>query len=105
MQMIKVSMCDQDEVESGKIPELHARFPNPLQDKEPARKIGIDDDVLATDLDKKAGVSDEGESELAVCDQSWLVCFSSARRDSRMTHQPSERPGSLAKCWVLEAGL
>ena len=59
VQVVKVGMRDQHQVDRRKVAQSHSRLPQPFQHKQPARKIGIDNDVLAADLDEKAGVADE----------------------------------------------
>ena len=59
MQMMKVGMRDQHQVNGGRSPQLDPRFAQPLQHKQPAGKIRIDDNILPANLDEKAGMADE----------------------------------------------
>src|ERR1700680_1510629 len=60
MQMVKVGMRNQHQVNGRKVAKLISRLEQALWQKQPARKMGIDSDILAADLSEKAGVADEG---------------------------------------------
>ena len=75
MQVIEVRVRYQDEIHRRQVAQVQSRLPQALQNEEPAREVGIDDDVLSADLQEEAGVSDEGDAQFAVGDQS-SVCGS-----------------------------
>src|SRR5450432_2888222 len=53
VQMIKVGMGHEHEVNRRQIAYLQARLPQALQDEKPLRKIGIDDHILTSHLNEK----------------------------------------------------
>src|SRR5579872_3111042 len=68
MEMVKVSMGDQNQIGRGKIADLDSGFAQTLQHKQPPGKIGIDDDVLPANLDEEGGVADESQPQFPVGD-------------------------------------
>ena len=66
MEVIEVSMRHQDNIHRRQVAQIQSRLSQALEDKEPARKVRIDDDILSADLQEEAGVSDEGDAEFAV---------------------------------------
>ena len=62
VQVIKVRMRHQHQINRGEVAQSHSRLPKPLQHKQPAGKIGVNEDVLAADLHEKAGVPDKGDA-------------------------------------------
>src|ERR1019366_6443825 len=66
MQVIEVRVRHQDEVHRRQVAQVQSRLTQALKNEEPAREVGIDDDVLAANLQKKTGVPDEGDAEFAV---------------------------------------
>lgn len=105
VQVVKVGVGHQHNVNGRQIAKLHTRLPQSLQNEEPARKIWIDNHVLPTDLDKKAGVSNESEAHLSIAYQRWLVGFAGPGNDCRMAHQAAEGAGTFPKSRVLETRL
>ena len=63
--MVEVRVRHQHGIDGRQVAQPQAGTTQPLEDEEPACKIGIDDDVLAADLQEEAGVSDEGNTQLA----------------------------------------
>jgi hypothetical protein len=59
VQMVEVGMRNQHQVDGRKVAQLYSGLSQTLQHKQPAGKIGIDDDVLSTDLDEEAGMAYE----------------------------------------------
>src|SRR5206468_6006407 len=86
-------------------PQLHSGLAQALEDEQPARKVGIDEDILAADLQKKAGMTDESHSHLTVGDELGLVGEAGSWRDRGMAYQAAKLPGTLAKCGILEGIL
>src|SRR5439155_13553222 len=92
MQMIEVRMRDQHQVDRRQVVKLHSGLPQPLQNKQPARKVGVNDDVLPADLHKKAGMADKSQPQLTVRNQPGLVASSGTRSYRRMPEQTTELP-------------
>ena len=105
MQVIEVSVGDQNQINRRQIPQLHSRLAQALQDEQPARKVGIDEDILAADLQKEAGMTDESHPHLTVGNQLGLVGEASSRRDRGVPHQAAKLPGTLAKRGILQRVL
>ena len=97
MEMIEVSVRNQNQIDRGKIGNAQAWTSQAFQDEEPARKVGVDDYALTAHLHKKAGVPDEGDAEFAVCRQARLVGFTTSGRNRGVAHQTSELAGTLAE--------
>jgi len=74
MQVIEVRVRDEHQIHRRQIAQIHSRLTEAFKNEKPARKIGIDDDVLASDLKEEAGVSDKGHPELAIRSQLRFVC-------------------------------
>lgn len=68
MQVIKVSVGHQHQIDGWQVMHLHAGPAQPFQHEQPAGKVGIDDDALSAHLDKKAGVTDECDTQLSIAD-------------------------------------
>src|SRR5579872_3812713 len=73
MQVIEVRVRNQYEIDGGKIGDSQAWTAKPFQHEQPPRKVRIDQDRLAADLDEEARVPDEGHAEFSVARQTWLV--------------------------------
>src|SRR5579862_9062507 len=101
MQMVKMRMRHQHQVNRRKITQPYARFFQPFQDKQPAGKIWIDDYVASAHLDEEAGMADERNSQFLVPDQLGLVSFSRAWRYRRVLYQPPEGAGTLTKDGIV----
>jgi len=86
VQMIEMSVRYQHHVDRGQVADADARFSKPLEDKKPAGKIRIDQDVLATHLDEEGGMTDKSESQLAVADQGRLVDLAGSRSYGGVAH-------------------
>ena len=102
VQMVEVGVGDQHQVDRRQVTHLQAWSSNAFQDEEPARKVGIDDNVLAADLEKETGVTDECHAHLAVGHQFWLMGAAGPGSDHGVAHQAAELPGTLAKRGILE---
>jgi hypothetical protein len=66
VQMIKVRMRNQDDINGRQIPDAKSRTPQPFQHKQPARKVRIDHRTLPADLHKETGMANESDPQLAV---------------------------------------
>jgi len=66
VKMIEVSMRHQHKVHRGQVAQTEAGAAQPLEYKEPAGKVGIDDDIPASDLEKEARMPYERDAEIAL---------------------------------------
>ena len=64
MQMVEVGMGDQHGINGRQIAQPHSRSAQPFQDENPACEVRINENVLAADLQEKAGMPNESEAEL-----------------------------------------
>src|SRR5579872_2125934 len=88
MQVVEVGMGNEHEIDWRQIADPHSGLAQSFQDKKPARKIRIDDDVLAAHLKEKTGVSNESHTQLAIGYQYRLVWLSNS------ASPPSAVPGA-----------
>jgi hypothetical protein len=102
VQVVEVGVGNQHQVDRGQVTHLQTWPSNPFQDEEPARKVGIDDDILAADLEKETGVPDECQAQLAIGHQLWFMGAAGPGSDYGMAYQAAELPGTLAKRGILE---
>ena len=102
MQMIEVRVRHEHEVHGRQVAQVQSRLTQALQNKQPAREVGIDDDVQSANLQKEAGVSDEGDAEFAVRNQFGFVGLAGARGDRGMPHQARKLTGSLAQSRIFQ---
>src|SRR5579863_739641 len=103
--MVKMRMRNQHQVEGRKIAQPHSRLTQALQDKQPTRKIRIDDDVLPADLQEKAGVANESYSQLSIADQFRFVSLAGSRSHRRMPHQSAKRTRAFAENGIRKRWL
>ena len=75
MQVIEVRVRHQHDIHRRQVAQIQSRLTQALENEEPAREVGIDDDVLSANLQKEAGVPDERHAQLAVRNQ-LAVCGS-----------------------------
>ena len=68
MQVIEVGVRNQNQIDRRKIGNPESRTAQALQHKQPARKIGIDEDVQPANLHEETGVTDEGEPQFSITD-------------------------------------
>jgi len=97
VEMIKMCMRYQHEIDRRKIDNAEARTPQPLQNKQPPREVGIDNHASAADLHEEAGMSDEGNAEFSISGEPGFMCLAAATSDRRMPHQARKLRGTLAK--------
>ena len=97
MQMIEVSMRDENQIDRRKIGNAQAGTSQAFQNKEPAREVRIDDYVLPAHLHKEAGMPDEGNAEFTVSCQAGLVGLTRAGSNRRVAYQTSKLSGALAE--------
>lgn len=103
--MIEVGVGDEDEVHRRQFAQFESGTAQAFQDEEPAREVGVDDDVVLANLKKKAGMSDEGDTKFAVRDEFRLMGLSGQRGDRGIPHQACELAGTLTKCGILQGRL
>ena len=70
-----MGMGHQHQVNGRQIADFEARLPQTLEDEEPARKVGIDDNILAAHLEKKTRMTDEGYAHFAAGRQLGLMSY------------------------------
>src|SRR6266699_1965833 len=102
VQVIKMRMRNEHHVNGRKVLYLYPRLAQSFQDKKPAGKVGINNDILPANLQKKTGMADKGDTHFAVGNQLWFMRFAHARRDRRMPNQPAKLPGALSQSRILE---
>ena len=102
VKVVEVGMCDQDQINWGQVAYLQTRLSKTFQDKQPARKVRINDNVLAADLEEETGVADESHTQLAIGYQPRLMSTTSPGSYHRVAHQRTELPGTLAERGILE---
>ena len=100
--MVKVGVGDQHQVDRRQVTHLQTWPSNAFQHEKPARKVGINDDILAADQEKETRVTDECHPHLAIGHQFWLMGAADPGSDYRVPHQAAELPGTLAKRGILE---
>src|ERR1017187_2172160 len=102
MQVIEVRVRYEYDVHRRQVAQVQSRLTQALENEQPAREVGIDDDVLSANLQKKAGMSDEGDAQFAVRNQFRFVGLAGARSDRGMPHQARELTGSLAQRRIFQ---
>ena len=105
MQVIEVRVRHQHNIHWRQIAQIQSRLPQALQNEQPAREVGIDDDVLSANLQKKTGVADEGDAEFAIRNQFRFVGLTGARGDGGMPHQAGELAGAFAQRSIFQRRL
>ena len=105
VQMIKMGMRDQHQVDGRKVSELHSRLAQTLQHKQPAREIGIDDDVLAAHLDEKAGVPNKRQAQISVADQFGFVSLANSWSNRGVAYQTAKRTRAFAENGIRKRWL
>jgi len=102
MEMIEMRMCDQHQINGGKVSDAQARLSQPLKNEEPAREIRIDHSIFAADLQEEAGMADKRDTHLTIRDQHRLVSFARPWCDRGMTNQFPELLGAFTKRRILK---
>src|SRR5436190_21712768 len=102
VQMIKVRVRNEDEVDRRQVRDSQPRLAKPLQHKKPPGEIRVHDYVLATKLQEETGVPNKGDAHLPVRNEHRLMCFSCARGHGRMAHQSAELLCALAQGGILK---
>ena len=102
MQVIEVRVRDQDNIHGRQVAQIQSRLTQALENEQPAREVGIDDDVLSPNLEEEAGVSDEGNAQLPVRNQFRFVGLAGAGCDRGVPHQARELAGSLAQRGIFQ---
>ena len=94
MQVIKMSVGNQNQIDRGQVADHQTRPTQALEDEEPGSKIGVNQNVLAANLDKEACMANKGDRQFAVSGEDRLVTFSRARGDGGVPNQTSKLPRS-----------
>ena len=105
VQMVKVRVRDQNQIDSRKIANSYSWFAQPLQHKQPARKIGIDDDVLSANLQEKAGVPNESHAQFAIGDQLRFMSLAGPRGNGGVPHQGAKCRARLRSAGFVSVGF
>ena len=91
MQVIEVCVRNQHQINGRKIGNAQLRdCRKRLSTNNQRAKLGSMTTLLAADLNKEAGMSDEGDAEFSVSGEARLVSLTAAPRDRRMAHQARE---------------
>src|ERR1019366_7836074 len=98
VQVVEVRVRNQHRVDRRQLPQLQPRTAQPLENENPAREVGIDQDVPAPDLEEETGMSDESYAQLATAGEHRLTGDASARRQSGAAHQSSKLPSFTTDC-------
>ena len=105
MQVIEVGMSHQNQVNRRQIPQLHSGLAQALEDEQPARKVGVDKNILPANLKEETGMPDECHTHLAIGDELRFMSAAGSRSDGRVAHQAAKLPGTLAKRGILQGIL
>lgn len=100
--MIEVSMGNQNHIDWRKVVDFYAGLPKPFQYEKPAGEVGINDNILATNLQEETGVSDEGYAHLPVRNQHRAMRLAGGGSQGGVPHQASKLPGTLAQRRIFE---
>src|ERR1019366_357759 len=98
VQVVEVGVRNQHRVDCRQLPQLQPRTAQPLENEDPARKVGIDQNILSPDLEEEAGMSDEGYAQLATAGEYRLTGDAGARRHGGAAHQGSKLPCLTPNC-------
>jgi len=90
MQVIKVRMTNQYIIDRRQIPESNSRPSLPLEDEQPARKVGIDRNIASSNLDKEAAVANERNSQFALADEMRFMRASGSWSDGGRSYELTE---------------
>ena len=66
MQVIEVCVRHQDEIHGRQVAQIQSRLTQALENEQPAREVGIDDNILSADLQKETRMSNEGDTQFPV---------------------------------------
>ncbi len=97
MQMVKMRVRHENQVNRRQVRDSKSGSAQPLENKQPPRKVWVDNDTLTADLHEEAGVSNEGDAQLAVGRETRLVSLTTTWGDGGVTHQSSELGSALTK--------
>ncbi len=98
--MIEVSVRDEHRIDRRQVAKPESGPAEPLENKNPAGKVGIDQQVLAADLEKEAGMTDEGDAQLATTGGHRLAGDAGAPGDGGMAHQGAELLSFMTDCYT-----
>jgi hypothetical protein len=93
MQMIEVGVRDQHSIDGWQVAQPQPWLPQAFQHEDPAGEVGVNQNVLARNLEEKAGMSDEGDAQLTAIRQHRLARNSNARSHGRVAHQGAKVAG------------
>lgn len=79
VEMVHVGVREEHSVDGRKVLDAHAGAAHAMDEDEPVREDGIDEEVEAADLKQEGRVADEGDAELIRRGDDRLVLFSGRR--------------------------
>src|SRR5450759_4533007 len=80
MKVVEVRVRNQHRVDRRQLSQLQSRTAQSLENENPAREVGVHQDVLSPDLEEEAGMSDEGYAQLATAGEHRLTGDAGAGR-------------------------
>jgi hypothetical protein len=95
VEVIEMRVGYEHNVHRRQVAEIESGLPQAFKNEKPAREVGIDDDVLSANLEKKAGMTNKGEAELSLCNEFGFVSFTGTRGDHRMPYEVSKLARAL----------
>jgi hypothetical protein len=96
VQVIEMRVGYEHNVHRRQVAEIESGLPQALKNEKPACEVGIDDDILSANLEKEAGMTDEGEAELSLGDEFGFVSFAGTRGDHGMPYEVSKLARALS---------
>src|SRR5439155_6548654 len=93
VKVVKMRVSDQHHVDRGQIFDPNAGMAQAFQYKQPAGKVGVNQDVFSAELDQKTRVPDKGNTQVASGNRNRLVAFADARCQSGVPYNASKLTG------------
>ena len=98
VQVIEVGVRHQHRIDRRQVAHSHSRTTQPLQHEDPAGEVRVDQDVLAADLQKEAGVSDECHSQLSTPGENRLTGDAAAGGQGGASYERAKLAGLTSDC-------
>ena len=83
VQVVEVRVGDEHGVDGRQVAHAQAGTAETLEDEDPLGEVGVDDKVLATQLQEETGVANEGEAQLSASDELRFTGLAGARGEGR----------------------
>ncbi len=74
------------QIDRGQIAQLQTWLPQALQHEQPVGEVGVDQNILPTNLKEKTGMTNERHSHLTVAGQLRLMSSSGSGSNRRIAH-------------------